>query len=197
MIIDHEKKYVFVAIPKTGSISVQFSLGHTSIPEPHLYHQKLLPQINLENAQDYFKFAFVRNPWARLLSLYHDFTKNRIDKYSAQVTHDKPLLSEFKDFEDLCINLHNSNWRYDLFFWDQTEFLGVNGQVMVDYVGKFENFAEEFKHICKQLDINVELQKMNVGKYDNTKYREYYSTEATRAVARLYHRDIENFGYEF
>lgn len=199
MIIDHTYKYIYTAIPKTGSISIQFSLGHNDIPEPDLYHQSLLTTLdNNKEFCNYFKFAFVRNPWDRLLSLYHDFTINRVCQYSALVVHEKPLLSEFEDFNDMCIRLHDSHWIDDIFFQSQYNLLSDGNKLLTDYIGRFENLHEDFQKVCNMVDIsNIELDRRNVSKVSNVDYRNYYSIEAKDAVDKLYRDDVESFNYEF
>lgn len=199
MIVDRNHKYVFVSIPKTGSISVQFSLGYGhDIPEPEYYHmglQRILD--NHPDAVDFFKFAFVRNPWARLLSLYKDFTVNRVYQYSAKVRHEKPLFGEFADFTDFCLRIHASPWMQDIFLQSQADLLSYNGKVFMSYVGRFEKLSEDFSTICQRIGIETPLLKMNVGKYDSSNYRPYYTNEARETIGKLYRRDVEEFGYEF
>lgn len=201
MIVDREHKYVFISVPKTASISVQFSLGWGhDIPEPDLYHCSIADVLAKHpEAKDFFKFAFVRNPWARLVSLYFDFTKKRGNQYSAQVRHDQPLLSEFRDFEDLCLRLHESPWLSDVFFRSQTAQLSVDGALAMDHYGRFENLPAEFVAICGKIGIPAPpLQKWNEGVYERDSYRRFYPSQlAVNAVARLYADDIENFHYDF
>lgn len=198
MIIDHAHKFIFIAVPKTASISIQFSLGYGhDIPEPDLYHAGIT-DVLAENACDgYFKFAFVRNPWDRLYSLYHDFTKKRITQYSQLVKHDKPLLSEFEDFNDMCLRLHESSWRNDVFFKSQFNQLGDGKKLLMDQVGRFETLQSDFNCICERIGLrDVPLLHMNQGQCARS-YAEHYSTEAIEAVRELYQDDVEHFGYEF
>lgn len=200
MIVNHERKYVFVSIPKTSSISMQFSLGYGhDIPEPDEYHQGLASILEkYPEAADYYKFAIVRNPWARLLSLYQDFTLNRVCQYSAKVRVDRPLLSEFEDFNHLCVNLHQSTWLNDIFFRSQTALLSVNGQLAINFAGRFEALPIAWDTICRQVGLgNTQLLSMNRGKYDSSDHRQYYSEVAVEAVRKLYQDDIENFNYAF
>lgn len=204
MIIDHNHRFIFIAIPKTGSISVQFSLGHNDIPEPDEYHQGI-ERVLRENpeCESYFKFSIVRNPWARLLSLYNDFTLNRICQYSALVKHDKPLFSEFANFEDFCLNVKTSPWWSNIFLKSQVELLSIDGVFKMDLIGRFEQLTDDYRMLYQRLNmspslnLSPELLQMNIGKYDNTKYREYYTDKSKLAVSDLYADDIERFGYEF
>jgi hypothetical protein len=200
MILDHDKKYVYVAIPKTASISVSISLGHgDNIPEPDFYHQGITSVLTTNpEAVTYFKFSFVRNPWARLLSLYNDFTLKRVFQYSEKVQHDKPLFSEFADFNDFCIRLHDSSWMDNIFLRSQAELLSLHGRTVMDYIGRFETLHDDFSVVCSKIGmVGTPLLKHNEGKYDNTSYRPYYTIEAKDAIARLYDLDIEVFGYDF
>lgn len=205
MIICEKNRYVFVSVPKTASISIHFSLGYGDydgvlIPEPDEYHLSIEKAITRRPAlREYFKFAFVRNPWARLFSLYQDFLR-RGHQYSKNVRHEKPLLSEFKDFNDLCLNLHQSEWRNNVFFIPQWDLLSIDSPVgrvnMMDFIGKFERLSDDFATVCKKIGVKAELQSMNRGSYD-TDYRKYYTDEAREAVARIYHKDISEYNYEF
>src|SRR3954451_16494371 len=76
--INHERQFIFVHIPKTAGTAVSEALGeprdrkHPSLemiirdglghhPVKKLFRRKII---------GYFKFAFVRNPWDRAVSLY-------------------------------------------------------------------------------------------------------------------------------
>jgi hypothetical protein len=201
MIVNHQHRYIFISVPKTGSISTQVSLGFAhDIPEPDLYHQGIATVLaNHPQCLDYFKFAFVRNPWARLLSLYKDFTLKRVNQYSALVKHDQPLFGEFRDFEDFCLRVKESPWWNDIFLRSQHRLLSVDGNPhIMDFVGRFESLQTDFDEVCKRLNLGpVPLLKMNTGHYDNTAYRQFYSEASRTAVANLYADDIERFNYEF
>jgi chondroitin 4-sulfotransferase 11 len=199
MIVDDDKKYLFICVPKTASISIQFSLGHGhNIPEPPLYHQTLAQALEWHpDAVDYFKFGFVRNPWARLISLYKDFTIKRIHQYSGKVRHDQPLFSEFRNFEDFCLRVHETDWKDDVFLRSQSAYLCVDGELAADFVGRFENLQQDFEYICSKVGVEPDLLKMNEGKYDNSDYRKYYTVAAREAVAKQYAEDVERFQYAF
>lgn len=199
MIVDHDHRYIFIAVPKTASISISFSLEHgDNIPEPALYHQGLTEILaTYPDCTDYYKFAFVRNPWARLASLYHDFTKKRGHQYSALVRHEQPLFHEFKDFEDLCLRVQDTPWWQDIFFKSQFDLLALNGRLGMDFVGRYERLQLDFDHVCQKLGVATKLLHMNEGKYDSSSYHQYYTDAARDAVAKLYARDIQEFGYEW
>jgi hypothetical protein len=172
-------------------------LGHTNIPEPELYHQGITQVLNnCPEVAGYFKFGFVRNPWARILSLYQDFTKKRIHQYSALVRHDKPLFSEFAGFEDFCLRVGNSPWMEDIFFQSQAKLLDEANHTM-DYIGRFEQLDTDFAEVCDKLGLNdIQLESHNIGVYEGD-YHQHYTSQAADAIGKLYADDAELFEYEF
>ena len=69
MYIDHNKKIVFIHIPRTGGSTIKDALGlYDKIYKKGLHH---LSAVDIPDVcKDYFKFAFVRNHWDRFVSLY-------------------------------------------------------------------------------------------------------------------------------
>ena len=69
MYIDHNNKLVFIHVSRTGGSSIKTALNlHDKQYNEH-YHldSSYIPK----ECKDYFKFAFVRNPFDRFVSLYH------------------------------------------------------------------------------------------------------------------------------
>ena len=196
MHIDHDKRFVYLALPKTGSYSIHYFFDNTQHSEPHLHHagvRELDPVLI-----DYFKFAFVRNPWSKLVSMYHDFTLRRGQQYSGLVWHEKPLLSEFEDFDDFCYGLADSPWLQDVFFRPQFMFVtDEHNQDAVDFVGRVENLDIDFATVCAMLDISYKtLGVANKGQYTK-EYREYYTKRTAVIIGDIYAEDVKRFNYEF
>ena len=199
MFINHDKKFVYLAISKTGTYSVHnffgYNSGHPVPAEHHMGVRTLLEKYPV--SKDYFKFAFVRNPWSKLVSTYMDFTLRRKNQYSEFVIHDKPLLSEFENFEDFCLRLKDSVWIKDIFFIPQIDLVTTEEGIPINFIGKFENMNNDFKVVCNKLNLGYRpLTHANKGLY-NKDYRTYYSNKAKLAIEELYRDDIEIFNYEF
>jgi len=74
--------------------------------------------------------------------------------------------------------------------------IGKPGRVLTDFLGRFENMNEDWKKICKEINIKlVDLPHINKSSHKN--YTEYYDNNARKKVARLYSKDIKLFGYKF
>lgn len=70
-----------------------------------------------------------------------------------------------------------------------------DGEVLVDFVGRFENLESDFNRISDQIGISNQLPHIN--KTTHTKYRDYYNDETKDLVRSIALRDIEMFDYKF
>lgn len=200
MIINEEKKYIFIRHQKTASTSIVKVLKleplgyhktrgnlikyiHSKTGKDYAaYHVPLFELKNLypevyENKSDYFKFGFTRNPWDRLLSTWkYAFETGRTKKYGKVPFH--KFIKEYLDAW-LCVGMNT------LDFCDGC-----------DFIGKFENLQEDFNIICDKIKIpKVKLPHINVTRHNH--YTEYYNEETKQIVAKKYAKDIEHFGYKF
>lgn len=78
----------------------------------------------------------------------------------------------------------------------QKEFLtDRDGKLMVDFVGRFENLQEDFRHVCKTIGIECSLPHVNRSQHVD--YRTYYNDKTIQLVYEHFKEDIEMFGYAF
>jgi hypothetical protein len=150
----------------------------------HITAKELRDALPNDVFDTFFKFAFVRNPWAWQVSVYHYQLQNR-----RHPDHELTVrLGSFERFLDWRVN-HD---RPDL----QTNFLlSDEGELLVDFVGHYETLADDFALVCRRIGIAPTLPHRNASSHAD--FRSYY-TDATRAlVADVYRRDIEFLGYEF
>jgi hypothetical protein len=67
--IIHARRLIFVHIQKTGGNAISTALGQNpDCPEKHFFARDLRELYCTDVWNAYFKFAFVRNPWDRLVS---------------------------------------------------------------------------------------------------------------------------------
>jgi hypothetical protein len=141
--------------------------------------KQLIPQEIYDN---YYKFAFVRNPWAWQVSLYHYAQQTR--------KHFQHKITKELSFEEYI------EWRVNNNYRSQKSFVSdASGEMIVDYIGKLENINSDFSKICATIDIDAKLGHHNKSKHD--KYKEYYTEKTYELVKTTFAEDIETFGYQF
>lgn len=139
--------------------------------------------VSEEQMRDYFKFAFVRNPWDWTVSLYFYILKDKNHHWHAEVAK----MSDFGEFLDFYLATRPRT---------QKSFLvNGDGQMMMDFVGRFENLDADFAHICRRLDIHQDLGKKNTS--NHKPYLEYYTPERRDTLGAWFEEDIKDFNYSF
>ncbi len=69
------------------------------------------------------------------------------------------------------------------------------GEMLVDYVGRFETLQQDFASICQRMGVQASLGHAKPS--DRGSYRQYYSAASRQIVAEAFAADIEDFGYGF
>ena len=208
MILSDSHRFIFIHVPKTAGRSIEhvlepyhylpslknrlkrrFGLFFPIAPAGPFYYHIKARQLRLEIGADkfdsYFKFAFVRNPFDWLVSLYF---------YTIQtpqhVSHRQ--FKKMKDFEE-CIEWMTTHGT----FLQKDYICDENNQPLVDFIGRYENLQADLQIIEKKLNIPI-LVKHHFNPTQRQKdYKSYYTTAMKDKVYRAYKADIELFGYEF
>lgn len=195
MIISDSRKFVFVHIPKNAGTSIRFALrpfGEDQWRGSRVAWHETLPAMMARHPElkSHFKFAFVRNPWERLVSLFFSLKQSGVETFR-----------QFRDMENLEIMLRllNSNaaWLCNMrALRAQCEYIcGEDGRRLTDFVGRFENLEADFGLICRRIGIAAPLPRENVSSHGP--YADYYNNWSRDFVAARYVRDIREFGYAF
>ena len=71
------------------------------------------------------------------------------------------------------------------------------GNILADYIGRFENLEKDFKYIKEKLSLKGTLEHVNKNPLERKKnYLDYYEQESIELVNLVYKDDFEIFGYE-
>lgn len=187
-----EHHAIFIHVPKTAGVSVRRALGidHTpsSVHATYLDYHRADPR----KCREYFKFAFVRDPFDRVLSAYSFLAAGGMAKFDTQ--RRERVLHGIDGFEQF-VHERLPQVMHELHFRPQHEFLcDPSGTVKVDFVGRVESMERDFGVVGARLGINGPLAVHNHSVHE-TSALSY--TPAMRAIVdRLYARDISLFGYE-
>lgn len=226
---------VFVHVPKTAGQSMENALlkhlgkdrttagaafllrknEDPAIGPPRLAHLTAMQYVSCghltpEVYADSFSFGFVRDPWARTVSLY---------RYSGLAS-----LIDFTTFvnEYLEVLIRDRHW----FYRPQTDFLfDKDDKQAVSFIGRLENVQSDWKYCCQQMGLPVlPLRKDNATKPSallspkslkwlaiyprllgqisikttgQKYYKDYYSANTQVVVSQLYQRDCRLLNYNF
>jgi len=151
-----------------------------------------------DKLKNLWSFTFVRNPWDRLVStwaskventLEHCFKKHPEYKMEMGMSFDAFIksidrISEPPEWWDAHIRpqwYSTCNWR---------------GDVILDYIGRMENYDEDLRHIQKHMTLEP-IRPKTLNKTKRNDYRTYYNSITARIVAKIYERDIDLFKYSY
>ena len=216
MLLSHRYQFLFVHIAKTGGTSVRSALQRYRWRDPYylpqwiasrlsgmaghrlgiklprhckaITAQEMLPR---EFYDSLFKFAFVRNPWDLQVSSYHHIRRER-----------PQLMQGDESFEDFLRRKLDPErpWQYhlDTSVESQSHYIiDLQGQQIVDFIGRYETLQEDFNHICDRIGITPIALPHRRKASDRADYRGYYDESTRRLVAERFAQDIERLGYEF
>jgi hypothetical protein len=207
MIVSHTHRFIFAAIPKTGTHSVRQALrehlGDNDIEQVGLFVNKRFPFAELaatrhghlglaqvrpflgeEVFASYFKFAFVRNPFDRFVSYCAFMTRQsgEFDRAPQQVM--RHVLFQLRPMQHI------------LFQPQYTLLVDADGKLLSDCVGRVEEMQESYDAICVRIGIpSRPLEQVNSTRRGD--YRQYYDQQLIDGVSDLYRRDLDLFGYGF
>lgn len=181
MILNHTKQFIFIHTPRTGGFS-----AYAMFKTHGMLTGSRTPNHKPRNAfkyPDYFSFGFLRNHWERLYSSYQ--LLNRKWK-NTKKSHFEFASKSFKHFllEDNVPNLK----RPGMYF--------VKG---CTFIGKFENFDNDWKYIFNQLsvdNINI-IHQHKSSKSSKNNYKHHYDNEMIDFISEHSKDDIEYFNYTF
>lgn len=221
--ISHEHKCIFVHIPKCAGTSIERALGHfddysgrgrqdhrsirmiepinskifASVENNKEFIKRLWVQaspppnprsrfvVTKEQYESYFKFTIVRNPWARAYSWYKNVLKDDLWKRRYKITGEMTL------YEFLKLYIGVDGLRPQI-FWIKN----YNGDITLDYIGRFENLANNFQTACNLMKIEpIKLPHELKGNAND--YIDAYDANSRDIINKVFREEIELFGYSF
>jgi hypothetical protein len=211
LIISHKHKFIFFKTRKTAGSSIQVTLAKhcgeddiitgqyrdgidddshstglnmdkfwTNHPHPPIKETKQFLGDTIWN--NYFKFAFVRNPYEIAVSRYF------WEKRGKGKTVEETSIEGFKEWTKTELK------EYDMLH----PYICISGNIELDFIGKFETLSEDFNYICDKFNIpKIELPVKKGNYRDKVHYTEYYDDDTIEKVNNFYQEDMNLFDYKF
>ena len=217
MLISYSRQFIFFHVAKVAGLSIRDALQpyaqdpdkfkikrppRTLAGEPNplydmwsilLLHAKAR-EAKKELSEDiyntFYKFAFVRNPWDWQVSMYHFILQE-----PSHVRHQLvKSMASFEDYLDWVVDTKNPYARGASKFQKDMVTDG-EGNLIVDFVGRFETLEQDFHHICQVLNLEASLPHINRTSHRN--FQDYYTERTRQLLGNHFKDDIELFGYTF
>jgi len=169
-----------------------FAKGHGISFPNHASAQLRVEFLGMETYRRYFSFAFVRNPFDLVVSLYeytHQRERALFEKNGWELrTHQKNILEN--SFEDWVLNFSTGNSQ-------SSYILSESGSILVDFIGRTESLDSDIMKLYRLFGVeNPEsMPRSNATRRDD--YQSYYSDATKAVIAERYVDDLRLFGYEY
>ncbi len=204
---------VYIDIAKVGSPSLKATLARLLELESHTGnpHEVVFPRPPEQAVDDerlypqHFTFAFVRDPWDRLVSCYRDkirgevsdftgfapsgvaYCLDRFDVFFANMPFDE-FVRAVASIPDVDADEH---------FRSQADFVtNSRGVVAVDFVGRFEKLDQDFSTVARHIGLPTRDPLPRLQAAPARGFASFYTEETAAIVHERYRRDAELFGYE-
>ena len=216
-----EHKWIFIAIPKTGTTSIRTQLrqiGKPLIPNPHL---------NILQVRDAIDIFFLKKNLAtnRSFPSVEVRTYSQIKNDSASFFSNAFKFSSVRNPWERAVSLFfrkegvqdQKNLSFDQFIENhlyasdtcvhptlhknQLDWIcDDNGKILLDYVFKLENFSNAIEDIFERTNGLIRLENTVANKNESSKsseYRNLYSEKTKKMIAKRFEKDIDTFQFTF
>lgn len=220
MIISDTKQFVFLHNPKAAGTSIRqnillphdtrhnFFWGMASggslkrpIDKAHLALEdfKVVFPDTYSILQDYFVFAFVRDPYERYISSFHEYIKHNHTNMDIGSLKHKETMEMLDNFiaNQLTKNRIRHVYKYRHFI-PQHFILYHKNKCMVDYIGRVSTLNRDITNISKLLDLGItpKLGELNRRPQTTNAKQDMLLPRTKDLIRRLYELDFMYFGFD-
>lgn len=151
-----------------------------------------------EKVKDAWSFAFVRNPWDRLVSTYHNKVEHNLEPcFKRHPDYNIKRGMTFTSFIQQIQKISQPTEWWDIHIRPQWySVCNWRAEIVLDYIGKFENYTEDIRHIQRHMNLELILPPV-ANKTNRNDYQFYYNHKTRSIVEEIYAKDIELFDYKF
>lgn len=147
--------------------------------------------LGAQEYKKYLSFAFVRNPYSLLVSIYEYTHQTEKKIYEKNGWEHNQFQNNILDnsFDDWILNFPTGKCQTD---WLTSK----TGGLLVDFIGRTENYENDSKKLFRLVGIEQDTS-VKANATDHKHYREYYSEQGKIVVEKKYSKALKLFGYRF
>jgi len=191
-----EKQCIFVHVPKAAGTSINRALygrtlGHYRAVDLRQRFPKLFERC--------FVFAFVRNPWDRVLSAYRFARLGRTDAMGIRNPRQYQI-PQFESFERFLFEwlVYQDLSKIDLVFRPQLSFIAdSDGREIIQFLGRVESLATDIEFVESRLRRSLHIDHENRTGTGESYRGAYTSNSMIDIVGDVYAQDILHFAYSY
>lgn len=198
MVVCHEKKCIFIHIPKTAGTSIEQFIrdnGKNNLLFIGVRNNRSLQHLTANELKimipyiykKYYKFSIVRNPYDKLLSEYYWNPSINIGYKSGKSKKDF-----LKNVTEIVQNQKYFNNIYNDHFIPQYNFLFYNNKLLVNQLFKYEDLEWVSIFLKKKLKITRNFPYLNKNDIE----KEGWNDDEKEIIYNLYKNDFLYFGYQ-
>jgi len=193
MTINHEKKLIFIHIPKNAGTSIIKAMG-----VENFYIDKTIEEYKEQYKNywnDYTKFTSIRDPIDRFISAYKFARMKESGWFSATgeeglEKHDHYDLCNSMDINEYTSYIYKNPKKFNRWIIPQTfHILNKDDEIEINYYVRYENLLEDLKKI------GIDgIEKLNSSKVENDKLIQL-TRKSKNMLYEIYDIDYQNFYY--
>ena len=203
----------YIQIPKVATRSIQQCLAShyvrkEKLDEPLHWDKEAIRLIESKIAfhttqekiskisENNFIFAFVRNPYDRLLSAYKNKVLQPIETGGKNIfiNHGITLGMPLEEFIDIVCGIPDE--KIDRHLRSQSWFLTFKGKLIPHYIGHLETFDKDWNELSVKFDLPIPEHRNSTVNLEESTYVEELSTEIKSKIWKRYQQDFLMFNYE-
>lgn len=176
-----DKRIIFVHAPRTSGTSIEKSILNGRLVKDSMKHLRAsqFQKMFLDNWDQFYKFTIVRNPWDRVISMYHQPYFKDIGFLSGKT------LKHFLD------NYKPAPWEHGI---QCSDYADTDMNLIIKFEDREDGLEKLFLETQIRVDSNVKERSTN---RDKKHYSDFYDDETREIVSSMFSEDIKRFNYDF
>jgi hypothetical protein len=198
--IGPDQRYLWLCVPKNASRSIAAMLSDVGASRiMDMYSGPLRPEWVESNLRPSFTFAFVRNPYDRILSVWrnkiappqpNENTRALYGRHRglhANMTFDAFIVWLVESYPKGEVNKH---WAA------QSDFLSDGIRLLPDFIGRIEDLEGGLREVAVVTGHLGQIRQKNVSSKSDGLSAAVISPRTRKAIHTIYREDFELFGYD-